>query len=244
MHHFFALQEPDSNGIIFITGPDVNHIRNVLRMREGGELAVMTAKDHGWLCRIVRIEPDEVELEAVSEIETCELPGELDLFQGIPKADKMEFIIQKAVELGAHSVIPVQMHRSVARIDDKKKDKKLQRWSAISESAAKQSGRGVIPEIGPVCSMKEAVGMAAYYDLIIVPYENEEGMQGTARVLSELKPGVRAAIFVGPEGGFEPDEIELLKGAGASVISLGRRILRTETAGLVTLAWCMLKLES
>lgn len=243
MHHFFVPGGADLDGIIRINGSDFNHIKNVLRMKPGDMVVVSDGNENDWYCRINAFHDDEVELSVSEEAEVRELAFGMDLYQGLPKSDKMDLIVQKSVELGVRRIIPVEMRRCVVKLDAKKKESRIKRWSAISESAAKQCGRGIIPKIGSFVTLTEASKLLDGYDLILVPYENEEGMVGTAKVLDLIKPGMTAAIFIGPEGGFDPGEIELLKSAGARTISLGKRILRTETAGLVALSWCMLRLE-
>ena len=165
------------------------------------------------------------------------------MFQGLPKSDKMEFIIQKAVELGVTEVIPVSTRRTVVKLDAKKEEKKLERWQAISESAAKQSRRGIIPKITSVMNFSEALKYAATLDINIIPYENFKDMAETKRVLNKIVPNIKTGIFIGPEGGFEESEIELAIQQGVNPISLGRRILRTETAGMAILSVLMFQLE-
>ena len=172
-----------------------------------------------------------------------ELPSRIYLFQGLPKADKMELIIQKAVELGVYQVIPVAMKRCVVKLDAKKGAKKVERWNTIAASAAKQSGRGIVPEVMSVKTYKEALEMAKDLDVVLVPYECAEGMDHTKKLIQSIKPGQSVGIFIGPEGGFDPDEIVLACETGGQVITLGRRILRTETAGLALLSVLMFQLE-
>ena len=167
---------------------------------------------------------------------------EVTLYQGLPKGDKMEFIIQKCVELGVSRIVPVEMARSVVKLDKKKEEAKRKRWQGISESAAKQSKRMIVPEIGPVLSYKEAVAEAASMDLFLLPYEDSEslsgagGMELTRSLIGGLKPGKKCAVLIGPEGGFSDGEVEAARNAGARTVTLGKRILRTETAGLFVLS--------
>ena len=172
-----------------------------------------------------------------------ELPSKIYLFQGLPKSDKMELIIQKAVELGAWEVIPVATKRAVVKLDQKKAAKKRERWSGISESAAKQAGRNVIPEIKQVMNFQEALSYAKSLDVLLIPYELAEGMQATKERIQAIQPGQSVGIFIGPEGGFEQEEVKLAMEAGAYPITLGRRILRTETAGMTMLSVLMYHLE-
>ena len=246
MHRFFVEEPAMGANSITITGGDVNHIKNVLRMRPGEEVAVSNGIDgREYRCGILALEEDCVRLELrfIKE-DGVELPAKIYLFQGLPKADKMELIIQKAVELGAFQVIPVAMKRCVVKLDEKKADSKIKRWQGIAEAAAKQSKRGVIPTVAPVMSYAQAVKMASEMDLKLVPYELAEGMEQTKQLIESVKPGQRIAIFIGPEGGFDPEEIRTATEAGIHPITLGKRILRTETAGFTTIAWLMYQLEN
>ncbi len=173
----------------------------------------------------------------------AELPSKIYLFQGLPKADKMELIIQKAVELGAYQIVPVKMKRSVVKLDEKKAASKIKRWCAISEAAAKQSKRALVPEVTMPMTFKEAVKFAESLDIKLLPYELAEGMDYTREIISEIKPGQSIGIFVGPEGGFADEEVELANDKGFKTITMGKRILRTETAGFTMLAWLMYTLE-
>lgn len=248
MYQFFV--EPDQIDVAgksaIIRGTDVNHIKNVLRMRPGEEVAVSNGIDgKEYRCGILALEEDCVRLELrfIKE-DGVELPAKIYLFQGLPKADKMELIIQKAVELGAFQVIPVAMKRCVVKLDQKKADVKIKRWQGIAEAAAKQSKRGVIPTVAPMMSYAQAVKMASQMDLKLVPYELAEGMEQTKHLIESVEPGQQIAIFIGPEGGFDPEEIRIATEAGIQPITLGKRILRTETAGFTTIAWLMYQLEN
>lgn len=232
-------------GSIAICGRDVNHIKNVLRMKPGEEVLISNGVDRDYHCRLAEIDAEEVVAEILSVDEGgTELPVRLYLFQGLPKQDKMELIVQKAVELGAYQVIPVSMHRSVVKLDAKKAETKVKRWNGIAESAAKQSKRVVIPEVTGVMTVKEALAYATEFDLKLLPYENARGMAATKECVEKVKPGMSIAVFIGPEGGFEESEVELAKAAGFEAVSLGRRILRTETAGLAALSILMYQIEA
>lgn len=244
MHHFFVSPHQVGETGIFIEGADVNHIRNVLRIREGEQVSISDGNNHTYRCKLDRYEGERVVMEIESRVEEDrELPSEIYLFQGLPKQDKMDWIVQKSVELGVSSVIPVEMKRSVVKLDEKKADKKQKRWQQIAESAAKQSGRGYIPEIQGVHTFSEAVRKAVDLDVILLPYELERGMEETRRILSSVKRGGSVGIFIGPEGGFEQGEVEEAMKMGAKKISLGKRILRTETAGLTMLSILMFLME-
>lgn len=230
---------------IHITGSDVNHISNVLRMKTGEELWISDGSKYEYRCTIESFEPDEVLLHIVySQEPEYELPCRIYLFQGLPKADKMELIIQKAVELGAYEIIPVETKRCVVKLDGKKSAKKTARWQQIAESAAKQSKRMLIPNVHEVLTFREALKYAESMDIRLVPYELARGMQETKEILGAIEPGQSVGIFIGPEGGFEEKEIEAAIEGGAKPITLGRRILRTETAGLAILSVLMFQLEN
>ena len=227
-----------------ITGPDVNHIKNVLRMKPGDKLRISDGERLCYNCRIEAFEEDGVFLSLLSRDEDgTELPAKIVLFQGLPKGDKMELVIQKNVELGVSRIVPVATRRSVVKLDAKKAEAKVRRWRAISESAAKQSKRTVVPEVSEVLSFKEAVDLAADYDCKLFPYEHAEGMGETRKILSAVRPGMSIAAFIGPEGGFEEEEVDYARERGFLPITLGRRILRTETAGMALLAALMFQLE-
>ncbi len=246
MYHFFVTPEQVGASTIRIEGGDVNHIRNVLRMEPGEQITVSTGEDGmEYRCEIRELSGDCVtaKILQVEEADT-ELPSRICLFQGLPKGDKMELIIQKAVELGVFEIIPVATKRAVVKLDAKKEEAKRRRWNAIAESAAKQSKRRIIPQVRPAMSFAQAVQCAAAgYEKRFIPYERAEGMDETRRLFRALQPGETVALFIGPEGGFDEQEIALAKEHGIVPITLGRRILRTETAGMAVLAALMLQLE-
>ena len=244
MHHFFVTPEQVREGQIRIEGSDVNHMKNVLRMKLGEELHVSDGNNKKYLCEIVSMDADSVYTVIKEElVSDTELPSKIHLFQGLPKSDKMELIVQKAVELGVYEIIPVATKRAVVKLDDKKAEKKVERWNSISESGAKQSGRNVIPKVKSVMGYKEAMQYANTLDVILIPYELAEGMNETRQVIEAIRPGQSVGIFIGPEGGFETAEVEYAVAQGAKVITLGKRILRTETAGLTTLSILMYHLD-
>ncbi len=244
MHHFFVLPQAVEGDKVTITGPDVNHIRNALRMRQGESLLISDGEGNDYHCRISLIESGLVEARVIERRESRELPVRLYLFQGLPKSDKMELIIQKAVELGVYEIIPVITKNAVVKLDAKKERSRLERWQAISESAAKQSGRSKIPKVEKVMLLKEALEMAEGLDRILIPYENQSDIDTMRKALEETGEDTRSiAVFIGPEGGFDESEILLAKEQGAVPVSLGRRILRTETAGLAILSLFMMKAE-
>ena len=177
------------------------------------------------------------------EEEGSELPVRIYLFQGLPKADKMELIIQKAVELGVYQIIPTACRRCVVKLDPKKEKTKLARWQQIAEAAAKQSKRSLIPEIMPVISLREAFARSQKMQVRLIPYERAEGMEKTREIMKGIRPGDEVAVFIGPEGGFEEAEIEEAMKAQIKPVTLGKRILRTETAGMTVLAFLLYQLE-
>ena len=246
MYQFFVEPGQIQDGKIIITGGDVNHIRNVLRMKPGEEIAVSNGIDgREYRCGIENFTENEVicSLRFIKE-DAVELPARIYLFQGLPKADKMELIVQKAVELGVYEVIPVTVRRCVVKLDGKKAAGKVGRWQGIAEAAAKQSKRGIIPQVHSVMGMREAVEYASGMEVKLIPYELAEDMRRTREVIEAVGPGADIAVFIGPEGGFEPGEIQMALEAGIEPVTLGRRILRTETAGLTVLSWLMYHLES
>ncbi|MBQ9991226.1 MAG: 16S rRNA (uracil(1498)-N(3))-methyltransferase [Lachnospiraceae bacterium] len=245
MHQFFVESGQIQGNQVIITGRDVNHIRNVLRMQPGEEISVSNGVDgKEYRCGILQLKEEEIlcELRFIKE-DGVELPSRIHLFQGLPKSDKMELIIQKAVELGAYEIIPVATKRAVVKLEGKKAAAKTARWQTISEAAAKQSKRAIIPKVREPLSFKEAVALCREMEIKLIPYELADGMKTTREIISGLKPGGDIAVFIGPEGGFDEEEIRLAKEAGILLITLGKRILRTETAGLTVLAWMMYQLE-
>ena len=245
MYQFFVEEGQICGDRIVITGEDVNHIKNVLRMKIGEEIAVSNGVDgREYRCEVAQLLADEVvcKLRFIKENDV-ELPAQVYLFQGLPKADKMELIIQKAVELGAYSVIPVATRRSIVKLDDKKAAAKQNRWQGIAEAAAKQSKRKIIPKIEKVMSFAEALEMAKELEVRLIPYELAEDMSHTKEIIERIREGQKIAIFIGPEGGFDETEIALASEVGVEPITLGKRILRTETAGMTVLAWLMYHLE-
>lgn len=277
MFRFFIKPDQMTGDQIVITEEDVNHMKNVLRMKPGEKVRISDGTKEDCFCTIVELNEQEVLLHIDSrEVSSIELPVQIYLFQGLPKSDKMELIIQKAVELGVYSIVPTAMKRSVVKLDSKKAPAKVKRWNAIAESAAKQSGRMLIPQVQMPMTFSQALEMADGMDYKLLPYENEEGMEGVRRLLGELAQQVRLqnkknavayegtnaaqtaiqatvqtenispiriGILIGPEGGFEEKEVEQAAEQGWNPISLGRRILRTETAGMALLSILVYLLE-
>jgi 16S rRNA (uracil1498-N3)-methyltransferase len=243
MHNFFVNENQKVNNRYLINGTDFNHIKNVLRM-SAGDAFLVSENGVSSLCEIESFESDTVIVKIIEEnYNDTSLPINIYLFQGLPKGDKMELIIQKCVELGVHEIVPVQMSRSVVKIEEKKKKSKRERWQAISESAAKQSKCNKIPEISDILTYKQALEKAKGLDLLLVPYESKNGMEDTKNALAEIKSGMNVGVLIGPEGGFDEKEVNEAFEIGGKVISLGKRILRTETAAITSVSMCMLYAE-
>ncbi len=244
MYRFFVPVENVEGERIRITGDDVNHAKNVLRMSVGEKVVVSCGQGVDYYCIIDFIRENQIGLRIEEEkAAVTELPVAITLFQALPKRDKMELVIQKAVELGAAEIVPVQTRRCVVRLDERKADRKLVRWRAIAEAAAKQSGRGVIPRISEIMSFAEALNYAEQMDTVLIPYELYEDMADSMETMRKAAGGSSIGIFIGPEGGFERGEIEQAMGRGAFPLSLGKRILRTETAGMAALSVLMFLIE-
>ncbi|MBR6271719.1 MAG: 16S rRNA (uracil(1498)-N(3))-methyltransferase [Lachnospiraceae bacterium] len=242
MQHFFVEPIPAEPKEIRVFGGDFNHIKNVLRMKKG-EKAVLSDECGGvYLCALAGFTENEAVFEVMEPARENELRTPVTLYQGLPKADKLEQIIQKAVELGAYRIVPVEMKRSVVKSDPKKAEAKTRRRQTIAEAAAKQSGRAVIPQVSEPVSFAEALADAAGTQ-IMLPYESAEGIASLYGFLDSIETGKGISVFIGPEGGFDPAEIQEAQRAGAVIVSLGKRILRTETAALTALSVLMTKLE-
>lgn len=245
MYHFFVERSQVREDSVIIEGNDVNHIKNVLRMKPGEKISVSDGGNRKYLCEITELGAREVVAARLSEEESfAELDASIYLFQGLPKSDKMEFIIQKAVELGAAAIVPMATGRAVVKLDAKKEENKRKRWSAIAQSSAKQSGRTIIPQILPVMELKEAVQYLEGFDYKFIPYELADNMEETRELIKNVKPQSRIGILIGPEGGFDRAEVEYAVEHGIVPITLGKRILRTETAGMALLSVLMFWLEA
>ena len=244
MYRFYIEPSQKQGDTIEIIGEDVNHIKNVLRMKNGEKFILCDGAGTDYLCELSGSRERNLIATVLEEKQSdTELAVRLVLFQGLPKKDKMELIIQKAVELGATEIVPVMTKRTIVKAEGGKEEKKLTRWQAIAESAAKQSGRGVIPTVAPIHTWKEALASMENLDYNVILYENAEGMRPTAECLKVAGQKGSIGIFVGPEGGFTEEEVEQCKEHGAECLSLGKRILRTETAGLAMLSMLMLSIE-
>ncbi len=257
MYRFYIDEEQHMGEKTIVKGEDVNHIKNVLRLVPGDRIILCNGNNTDYLAEIEREDKDEISCRVLETSESkSELPIDIVLYQGLPKKDKMELIIQKCVELGVSEIVPVTMKRCIVKIEDERSElKKNLRWNEISKAAAKQSGRGIIPKVGRAMSFKEALKTAQTQDPenLLVPYENEEGINSIKSFILKLKEKMTSdspvsrpvvSIFIGPEGGFDESEIEEAKKAGAATVSLGKRILRTETAGFTTAAILMYETET
>ena len=241
MQQIFVNEEP-IEGRFTVTGDDMHHLVRVVRIKKGEIIRVSTASGNNYLCSVSGILDKELLVDVTEQVNSTELSNKIYLFQAIPKGDKMETIIEKTVELGVYEIIPVQMKNCIVKLDDKKKKNKLSRYQTVALTAAKQSKRSIVPAIHDVLSFKEAMEYAANLDLLLLPYESKNGMKDTYDIINGLQKGQSVGIFIGPEGGFDESEIELVKDK-CKLISLGRRILRTETAAICSLSMLMLKSE-
>ena len=252
MPKFFVKQEQINGDIIIIQGQDVNHIKKVLRAKIGDELQICNSQNgENFLCDIKEIENEKILCKIKQKIEEkVESNIEVTVFQGLPKADKMEYIIQKSVELGVYDITPVEMKRCVVKLNEKDKNKKELRWQKISEVAAKQCGRDIIPQINKTINIKDICELIKKYDIVLVAYENEKEktLKEQLKLLKEQTEQkkdkvIKIGIVIGPEGGLEEQDVEILKENGAKIITLGKRILRTETVALNVLSVIMYELE-
>ncbi len=244
MPRFFVDKDQIEDNNITITGTDVNHIRSVLRMRPGENITVSDGSGTDYYCSIVDLDPRQVRLQVIDRWQSfSELPVRITLYQGLPKADKMDLIVRKCVELGVFRIVPVITSRTVSRPEPSKLEKKRQRWQGISESAAKQAGRAVIPELAPAMTFRQALQESRSLDTVLMPYEKAAGMDAARTLVHGLGDCRSAGILIGPEGGFADEEVEAAQAAGIKTISLGHRILRTETAGMAVMSILMFELE-
>ena len=248
MRKFFVKNENIQEDKIEILGSDVNHIKNVLRLKVEDEIQICNQETHeNYICQISKIENTRVETKILQEIEgNVESNIELHIFQGLPKADKMELIIQKGTELGVSEFIPVAFKRSIVKLSGKDEMKKIERWQKISEVAAKQSKRDLVPKVKNIISVKNICHLVQEYDIMLLAYENEteNTIKNELLQLKNTKESLKVAVIIGPEGGIEQEEVLELKNAGAKVISLGKRILRTETVALQVSSIIMYELET
>lgn len=263
MHHFFVDKTSidSENREVRLSGDNYKHLVQVLRTKPGEKILISDGEGTDYECTVREIHDDTwMQAAPIGEREICveeevllhidfveemhELPADIYLFQGLPKQDKMELIVQKAVELGAHAVVPLDTKNTVVKLDEKRAAKKVERWQAIAEAAAKQSKRSIIPEVMPVMKWKDAMKFVENFDLRLIPYENAKDIRHTMEALRALPKHGKIAVFIGPEGGFADVEIEDAMAHGIEPITLGKRILRTETAAITSMSILMLTLES
>lgn len=250
MPKFFVDENQIVDDKIKIVGNDVNHIKNVLRKKEKDSLVICnTSNEKDYLVDILKMKDEEIECKIIEELlDNVESNIKVTIMQGLPKSDKMELIIQKSVELGAYDITPVEMKRCVVKLGGKDKQKKIMRWQKISEVASKQCGRNIIPKINEVTNIKNICNLIKQYDIVLVAYENEskttikEELQKIRKIYDNEKI-IKIAVIIGPEGGIDEEEIRFLKDNGAKTITLGKRILRTETVALNILSVIIYELE-
>lgn len=250
MPKFFVKNEQIENNNITIKGEDVNHIINVLRMKTNELLNICNSQTgENYLASIKKYEKDNVQCEIIEKIvDSTESNVKITIFQGLPKFDKMEFIIQKNTEVGVTKIVPVIMQRTIVKLGDKE-NKKIERWRKISEIAAKQSMRDIIPEISNIIKIKDVSEQAINFDAFFIAYENEKNntLKEELKRVKEYKTKNKQyniGILIGPEGGIDEKEIEVLKKIeNVKIVTLGSRILRTETAGLVMSSNIIYELE-
>lgn len=241
MHKFFVAKENIVDNVAHIKDEDVKHIYKVLRLKTGEKISINNCEGEEFSAQIIYMDKSVVKAEILEKLDiNNESPIEVYIFQGMPKAAKMDLIVQKGCELGVKEITPVITKRVVVNGEFKK----LDRWNRIAFEACKQSKRSLIPKVNYASTFGEMLERLKETDLILVPYENEEN-KGLKKVLEEIKKEEvkTVSIVIGPEGGFEEEEIEALKNIGAHIITLGPRILRTETAGFVCTSLVMYELS-
>ena len=246
MPKFFITQNQINENEITLIGEDVKHIANVLRKDVGDKINICNiTTSENFLCQLEKIDKEEIKCNIIQKLETeTEPETEITIFQGLPKAEKMELIIQKCTELGAKTFVPVNMERCVVKLDNKAEDKKIERWQKIAETAAKQSGRDIIPKIENLINLQKVCNLIEKYDIVILAYENEEKYT-LKQALNTVKgkDNLKIGIIIGPEGGIDSKEVEMLKNAGAITVTLGKRILRTETVGIAMTSIILYELD-
>ena len=248
MPKFFVTTNQIEGNTIIIQNEDVNHIKNVLRAKIDDTIDICDCQtSKNYICKIEQIEEKNIYCHIVEEIASNVEPHiQVSIFQGLPKADKMELVIQKSVELGVYDITPVEMKRCIVKINAKDESKKIQRWQKISEGAAKQSGRDRIPTIHPVINIHTLCENIKEYDFVLVAYENEKVntlKQELKNIKQDQNKQMKIAIIIGPEGGIDKEEIAKLEEQNAKIITLGNRILRTETVALNMLSVIMYELD-
>ena len=248
MSKFFVKSNQIKESKLEIFGEDVNHIKNVLRLDIDSEINVCDSDNSiNYICKISSISSQKIECTIIKKLESnSESNVELYIFQRLPKADKMELIIQKGTELGVLEFIPVSFKRSIVKLSGKDEIKKIERWNKISEVAAKQCGRDIVPLVRNIENIENISKEIESYDLVLVAFENEKNnyiKNELLKLKNTKKDKYKIAVIIGPEGGLEQDEVEILEKQGAKIVSLGRRILRTETVALQVSSIIMYELE-
>lgn len=235
MPKFFIEQNQINENKITLIGEDVKHIANVLRKQIGDKINICNiTTSENFLCQIDELSKEQIVCNIVEKQKSDAEPNtEITIFQGLPKAEKMELIIQKCTEIGAKEFVPVEMERCVVKLDSKSANKKIERWQKIAETAAKQSGRDIVPKVENLINLKKVCNLIEKYDIVLLAYENEEKytLKQALNVLNN-KEKLKIGIIIGPEGGIDFKEVEILEQAGAKIVTLGKRILRTETVGI------------
>lgn len=248
MPRFFVKNEQIEDNQITIQNEDVRHIKNVLRKAIGDEIEICNQENgESFIASIFEIQEQKIICNIKEKLESnSESNVFINIFQGLPKADKMEIIIQKSVELGVSEITPVAMKRCVVKLNEKDEKKKIDRWQKISEGAAKQSGRNIIPKINEIKNIKDICKICKDYDIVLVAYENEteNKLKDELQKINSKNKNIKIAIVIGPEGGLEFEDVELLKTSGAKIVTLGKRILRTETVALNMISIIMYELEN
>lgn len=249
MPKFFVKSNQIKKNKIAIIGEDVNHIKNVLRKNIGNTIEICNKDNsNNYLAEIISLENETIECSILQELNNnTESNVFINVFQGLPKSDKMELIIQKSVELGASKITPVRMKRCVVKLSGKDEEKKIARWQKIAEVASKQCERNIIPDVDRIVSVGDICNQIKEYDVVLVAYENEKTNKlkyELEKIKNIFKNKMKIAIVIGPEGGLEPEDVELLKSNGAKIITLGNRILRTETVALNMISIINYELES
>lgn len=244
MSIFYIKNEQINEENAYIEGEDVKHIKDVLRYNINDNIDICDENGIKYIAQIINMAKEKISLKIleVSE-ETSEPSVNITLFQGLPKVDKLEMIIQKCTELGVSEIVPVITERVIVKLDEKSASKKLERWNKIAQEAGKQSGRQKIPKVKNINNLKNLIEILPKYDILLLPYECEKEVT-LKSVLRNLDKNVKnIAIFIGPEGGFSENDLKLLNLPNVKKVTLGPRILRTETAGLATVSMVLYELQ-
>lgn len=247
MYKFFVNSNQINEDIINIIGNDVNHIKNVLRINIGEEIYICNKDNsNNYLCKINEFIDNEIKCIIINKVkETTETKNYIHIFQGLPKSDKLEFIIEKCSEIGVKEITPVIMKRSIVKIENKDRTKKEERWRKIAEVAAKQSKRDIIMKVNSIINFKNIFENIEDYDIVLLAYENEKNktLKNVLQSLNNSKENLKIAVIIGPEGGIDQEELDIIEINNIIPITLGKRILRTETAPIVVASNILYELE-